>query len=348
MPTTINYPIITYEKNGTIDFLFGPKNDGVVIYDTDTSAPHPVVVHAGDGNDIVFFTNSKSTIYGGAGNDLISPLNFPADNNPAALIDGGDGNDTLFGGRSNDTIYGGTGDDSTYGDAGDDQILFGSGADTVYGGDGNDYIDEAINVSNFDFANLLDGGNGNDTIFADAGNDTLYGGSGNDILNGETGDDLTYGEDGDDIILFGSGADTVYGGNGNDYIDDAYGVPNFNDANMLYGGDGNDTIFAGSGNDTLTGGAGDDLLYGEAGADTFVFASDFGNDTIKDFNSTQSDTLNADQVQFSKSLFVDWQSVLASSKQVGADVVITSADLSTLTLKNTLVTNLTSQNVLTV
>ena len=270
MPTTINYPIITYEKNGTIDFLFGPKNDGVVIYDTDTSAPHPVVVHAGDGNDIVFFTNSKSTIYGGAGNDLISPLNFPADNNPAALIDGGDGNDTVFGGRSNDTIYGGTGDDSTYGDAGDDQILF------------------------------------------------------------------------------GSGADTVYGGNGNDYIDDAYGVPNFNDANMLYGGDGNDTIFAGSGNDTLTGGAGDDLLYGEAGADTFVFASDFGNDTIKDFNSTQSDTLNADQVQFSKSLFVDWQSVLASSKQVGADVVITSADLSTLTLKNTLVTNLTSQNVLTV
>ena len=280
-------------------------------------------------------------------------------------IKGDSADNYILGGAGKDLIFGGAGADILNGGNGNDTIWFGSGADTVYGGAGDDYIDEAASVSNFNYANLLVGGEGNDTIYADAGNDSLYGGTGNDFLNGEAGDDITFGGDGNDKIYFGSGADTVYGGAGNDIIDEAAGVSNFDYANLLDGGDGNDTIYADAGNDTLLGGTGDDALNGEAGNDlldggsgndllnggtgndTFVFNAGFGNDVIADFASA-SNVSNADKLQFDKLVFADWQSVLGASRQMGANVVITAADQSTLTLKNTLVASLTSQNVLTV
>ena len=282
-----------------------------------------------------------------------------------STINGNSANNLIKGGAGKDLIYARAGDDIVTGGNGNDTIWFGSGADTVYGGAGDDYIDEAASVSNFNYANLLVGGEGNDTIYADAGNDSLYGGTGNDFLNGEAGDDITFGGDGNDKIYFGSGADTVYGGAGNDIIDEAAGVSNFDYANLLDGGDGNDTIYADAGNDTLFGGTGDDALNGEAGNDlldggsgndllnggtgndTFVFNAGFGNDVIADFASA-SNVSNADKLQFDKLVFADWQSVLGASRQMGANVVITAADQSTLTLKNTLVASLTSQNVLTV
>jgi Ca2+-binding RTX toxin-like protein len=43
---------------------------------------------------------------------------------------------------------------------------------------------------------------------------------------------------------------------------------------------------AGSGDDVLTGGADNDTLFGGGGADTFVFDTDHGQDTILDFAAT--------------------------------------------------------------
>ena len=70
------------------------------------------------------------------------------------------------------------------------------------------------------------------------------------------------------------GADSITGNNSNDSIS---------------GGSGNDTINGLAGNDTLVGGEGNDVLSGGLGADTFVLA---GNDTVVDYNGTQSDVLN--------------------------------------------------------
>jgi len=100
-------------------------------------------------------------------------------------IDGGDGNDTIFGDFGNDTIDGGNGDD------------------IIYGGTGIDNIN---------------GGNDDDFIYGDAGNDIINGGSGDDVINGGVGDDVINGGDNNDIIYAGDGDDTVNGGAGNDTI----------------------------------------------------------------------------------------------------------------------------------
>jgi Ca2+-binding RTX toxin-like protein len=91
---------------------------------------------------------------------------------------------------------------------------------------------------------------------------------------------------------------------------------------------------------TLTGTAGDDVLVGRGSADTFVFAQDFGQDVIKDFRASGA---NHDTIEFSKSTFADFDSMLANAQQVGHDVVITSGTDS-LTLKHTNVSSLSAQD----
>ncbi|KGI93018.1 hypothetical protein MD26_11340, partial [Pseudomonas sp. H2] len=74
-----------------------------------------------------------------------------------------------------------------------------------------------------DGKDFLSGGNGNDILFGQGGDDTLDGGRGNDILLGGTGKDILIGGQGDDILIGGSGADTFVwksGDLGNDVIKD--------------------------------------------------------------------------------------------------------------------------------
>ena len=89
---------------------------------------------------------------------------------------------------------------------------------------------------------LVDGGNGNDTLWGDhpaytttpgadwlqggAGGDWLYGGEDGDILLGGSGNDALHGEDGNDVLLGGTGQDYLDGGSGDDFIvlDGDYGT----------------------------------------------------------------------------------------------------------------------------
>jgi Ca2+-binding RTX toxin-like protein len=140
-------------------------------------------INAGDGNDVVDLTSTRFT-YGDA------------------TIDGGSGNDVLWGNAGNDSIIGGTGDDKQWGGAGNDVLAGGEGNDSLLGGVGND---------------KLDGGAGNDTLLGGAGNDTLDGGAGNDTLIGGSGTDTLVGSDGSDLFVFNAadaGLATVSGGTG--------------------------------------------------------------------------------------------------------------------------------------
>lgn len=81
---------------------------------------------------------------------------------------------------------------------------------------------------------LIDGGDGNDTLWGDypgasptpgsdwleggAGSDVLFGGAGGDRLVGGSGNDELYGEDGADLLIGNTGADYMDGGAGNDVL----------------------------------------------------------------------------------------------------------------------------------
>jgi hypothetical protein len=76
--------------------------------------------------------------------------------------------------------------------------------------------------------------------------------------------------------------------------------------------------------------SGDDILTGKGGADTFVFAANFGHDTITNFTAQGA---GHDTIDLSHSVFDTFASVLSHASQDGQNVVI-SAGSDTLTLKN--------------
>lgn len=138
-------------------------------------------------------------------------------------------------------------------DPGDRRTTGTKEADLIIGTDTND------DLRGWNGDDSLHGKLGTDFLRGQRGNDELFGGEGNDRLFGGWDDDLLDGGADDDIIRGGKGEDTIYGGDGDDRIR------------------GND------GDDLIDGGAGRDRLVGDEGSDTFVFATGYGRDFIKDF-----------------------------------------------------------------
>ena len=108
---------------------------------------------------------------------------------------------------------------------------------------------------------------GRSTNFADIinglfGNDTIHGGGGADVINGNGGNDTIFGDGGDDNIAGSSGSD------------------------LINGGAGNDSIIGGSGNDLINGDAGDDIIIGSGGADIMLGRT--GNDIYRYFDTIES------------------------------------------------------------
>ncbi|MFC6298937.1 retention module-containing protein [Pseudomonas spelaei] len=142
----------------------------------------------------------------------------------ADRVDGGDGNDILFGDLVSFPGIPGEGYNAiqTY-VAGKNGVTVAS----VTGQDVHKYITE--HYTEFDTSGAKDGndtllgGSGDDILFGQGGNDYLDGGKGNDILLGGTGNDTLIGGQGNDILIGGSGADTFIwraGDTGNDVIKD--------------------------------------------------------------------------------------------------------------------------------
>src|SRR5262249_37836678 len=118
---------------------------------------------------------TQIVMFGLAGNDLLQ-LNEANGALPAAVLQGGTGNDTLIGGSGADPLFGQSGNDNLQGRAGNDLL---------FGGDNDD---------------LLTGGDGDDQVFGEGGNDRLVWNPGDDT-------DLNEGGDGSDVV-------EVNGGNG--------------------------------------------------------------------------------------------------------------------------------------
>jgi hypothetical protein len=131
-------------------------------------------------------------------------------------------------------------------------------------------------VSSFEQISIS-GGTGNDWFVGTKGDDNLRGQGGDDVLEGLEGNDTLGGGPGNDRLFGGAGNDTLSGDDGNNY---------------LSGGLGNDTLIGGNGNNTLDGGAGNDQMRGGSGADTYIFRSGDGSDTIQDFSPAKGDKID--------------------------------------------------------
>jgi Ca2+-binding RTX toxin-like protein len=109
---------------------------------------------------------------------------------------------TIIGTPAANMLNGGMGDDLIFGRGGPDRIAGWGGFDNLFGENGHD---------------RMFGGTQNDNLFGGSGNDTLHGDNGHstakgtdfasDYLNGGDGNDLLFQSDGNDTATLGAGAD---------------------------------------------------------------------------------------------------------------------------------------------
>ena len=126
-----------------------------------------------------------------------------------------------------------------------------------------------VGLSRDPTGNIVNAGDGDDTIHGAAGADIIDGGSGTrdrvvyDLSNDAVSVNLATGQ-GDMGFARGDTYTNIEDVFGSDYDDTLIGDAN---NNVLSGGRGNDTLQGGNGNDTLVGGGGADSLFGGAGND---------------------------------------------------------------------------------
>ena len=233
------------------------------------------------GNDAIAGGSGNDTIFGQLGNDAIQGDGAVVNAAGTMIYDvaltklsvddidgvGTDGDDYIEGGGGNDTIFGNLGQDDIIGGS---SSLFGTstasqrpdGSDLIFGGSGthaglNDLGDESLNGHARD-ADVILGDNGNifrivgingiasgnyltfnydtygpirivprsiqylDYVSGDANNnafsDEIHGESGDDVIHGMSGNDVIFGDGQDDDLIGGAGNDRIYGGTGEDGI----------------------------------------------------------------------------------------------------------------------------------
>ena len=274
-----------------------------------------------DGVDRLQGSDAAEDFEGFAGDDFIEGLGGND------TLDGGEGRDTLYGGEGYDTYIfrSGDGNDIISGDDGGKLLFKGAtGADSFAFARVGDALTITLgsdSVTVEDFANgsyslhygtddialgrfwQVTTAGETTTAVEDGEPDWIVGSTGVDIILGHGGGDLIQGREGNDEIYGGGGWDTLYGGADND---------------KLYGERGVDTIYGGAGTDTLEGGVHDDILDGGAGADTYVFTSGDGADTIQGDENDATGTFN--NLFFKDATGID---SFSFSRNSAGDVVIT-------------------------
>lgn len=258
--------------------------------------PNPEVLNGGPGNDTLNGLGSADLLNGNGGDDRFiyyadgqwtggfvaqnagSPGNpgtnlrtaIAGMNRSAEVFNGADGFDVLIGTDGNDAIFL---DDAYSAFPNNLRVARLSGIEEIDGGAGNDVIDLTSTVFNYGDV-TLDGGDGNDTLWASSGKDVLYGQTGNDDLYGGAGNDFLAGGVGNDTLNGDGGNDLLEGDASNDTLTDVAG------RNLFYGGDGNDSMTGGAGNELFAGGRGNDNIATGTGADVIVFNKGDGHDIV--------------------------------------------------------------------
>ncbi len=244
--------------NGGADQLFGLGGDDALAFSADAKW--------GTGTRR---TNVGSPGFGGSAEQV----NIAGRNRSFDLFDGGAGADSLFATSGNDVVL--LDDDSGALGALGPRI---ADIESIYAGGGSDLVD--LTSTRFGYGGvLIDGGDGNDVLWASSGDDALYGGAGNDRLFGGAGDDYLAGGGGADTMIGAQGHDILQGEARSDVLLDATGN------NVLLGMDGADDLADGAGASFVAGGRGSDRISLGGGADVVAFNRGDGRDVVRGASS---------------------------------------------------------------
>lgn len=252
--------------------------------------------------------NYTELLFGTGGNDVMHVGGGWRD-----VLQGGDGNDTLYGHASLATsdLRGDNGNDLLVGDTGVDRLRGGAGADTLIGGLGEDEyrmnrgtgadgnadiavigkqtgVYEVLRDFSSADADKIDltefqGVEYTDLTFTVSGANLLVGVAGQTI---EVRSVASLAET--DFIFAPPGPLTLDGGDGNDTISGKA----FND--LLRGNAGDDQLTGRAGDDTLQGGDGNDVLQGDAGSD--ILEGGNGDDTYRIGSASSSADILRDAI----------------------------------------------------
>lgn len=288
----------------------GSANDGVIDADrlgTGLSDVGETLISGGSGVDYIAGDNALLSRVVPSGAPALVVLfdietvtlgALPGTGGPETLIDGGPGDDLIFGQTGNDNIDGGLDDDYVEGNNGADDIDGGIGDDDlVGGGSASDGVidDHRDGTSLLDDGDVIRGGSDEDWI---AGDNALINRSvpaldragvelfdvevydyvssmsltspqtgGADTITGDGAPDRIFGQTDGDDLSGGGGADYVEGNNGIDTIDGGGG-----DDDLIGGGSATDGVIDGErrghrlldqGENIVTGGVGDDWITGD-------------------------------------------------------------------------------------
>ncbi|WLC07303.1 VCBS domain-containing protein [Bradyrhizobium elkanii] len=267
---TLTFGDAAHQGTAKLELHLTDYVDGVRLnpYDVNT-------VYAGGGNDNVyvldstnFAIQSKETIYGGDGYDIIHPGNDGYD-----VVDFGAGGGVLDYQINNGYV------NFHWAEAG------GTGTVEVYSGTtATNIADHGQTLVTGDFE-TFEGSKLADTIFGNSQANFIFGNGGSDVIDAGGGDDH--------IAAVG----TIHGGAGNDSIY-ITGTPTAGAGTAnVYGDDGNDTILLGTSSATdivIWGGAGDDVIDASAGNASTIVHGGAGADTIR---MTSSETLSYSDAQ---------------------------------------------------
>ncbi len=267
---------VTWDWSDT-DSLF--RMTGGTGGDTLIGIDAPSIIHGNGGDDVLWGRDTPDTLFGDDGNDT---------------LDGGDGNDLLAGGAGNDVLNGNWGDDTLEGGAGDDVLNGYWGEDTAsYAQDTSGVtVALAIAADGTPSGTATGADAGNDTLI---GIENIIGGRGNDSLTGNDYANMLEGGAGEDLLDGGWGIDTASfasalqgvavtltdpasepdGIAGGSATGGDTGYDTLRNIENVVGGSGDDTIVGNSLANTLEGRAGNDVLNGGNGIDTAIYTSAF-------------------------------------------------------------------------
>lgn len=186
------------------------------------------------------------------------------------------------------------------GDGDNDVLIYHGGEHVVLGGTEEDDVLQAG-----DGDDSIWGRGGNDTIEAGYGVDHVHGGDGDDVITNSGTDigmaDFLHGEKGNDAIHGGSGMALIFGNEGQDFIiagPDGKHVLGGRDNDFILGGDGVDFLMGNEGDDWIEGGGRFDTLAGD-NSQLFFNSSIIGHDVLNgNGNDTDYDAESGDDIMF--------------------------------------------------